>query len=89
LAPVEVFFLPIPIYPPPTIHESYRTGLSQEKILKIGEFKRLLNKYPHYHENPDGIIRLAIYNSINGDHTLLDDKLQQLRTIDRRLNGWP
>ncbi len=72
----------------PTMEESYGTSLSQEKILKIGEFKRLLNKYHHYHENPDGIIKLAIYNSIIGDDTLLDGKLEQLRTIDRRLNGW-
>ena len=42
----------------------------------------LLNKYPQYHTNPDDISRLAIYNSINGDNTLLDNKLEQLRTID-------
>ena len=42
----------------------------------------LVYKYPQYHTNPDAIIRLAIYNSINGDNTLLDDKLEQLRTID-------
>jgi hypothetical protein len=50
--------------------------------LKIEELKRLMSKYPQYHENPDGIIRLAVYNSVNGDNTLLDDKLQQLRSID-------
>jgi hypothetical protein len=32
--------------------------------------------------NPDGVIRLAIYNSTNGDDTLLNSKLDQLRTID-------
>jgi hypothetical protein len=82
--------LPIPIYRPPhTIHDqSYRTGLSQEAILKIEELKRLVNKYPQYCTNPDSIIRLAIYNAINADNTLLDNKLEQLRTIDRRLNGW-
>ena len=62
--------------------QRYVTGLSQETIQKIQELKRLMNKYPQYHTNPDGIIRLAIYNSINGDNTLLDDKLEQLRTID-------
>jgi hypothetical protein len=41
-----------------------------------------MSKRPQYHENPDGIIRLAVYNSVNGDNTLLDDKLEQLRTID-------
>jgi hypothetical protein len=34
-----------------------------------------MNKYHRYHTNPDGIIRLAIYNSINGDNTLLDDQI--------------
>jgi len=43
------------------------------------ELKALMNKYPRYHTNPDGIVRLAVYNSINGDNTLLDDKLEQLR----------
>jgi hypothetical protein len=60
-------------------------GLSQDAIQKIQELKALMNKYPRYHANPDGIIRLAIYNSINGDYTLLDDKLEQLRTIDSKI----
>ena len=73
-----------PIYrPTPSMDDqSYGTGLSQGAIQKIQEFKVLINKYPQYHTNPDAIIRLAIYNSINGDNTLLDDKLEQLRTID-------
>ncbi len=62
--------------------QRYGTGLCQDTIVKIGELKRLMNKYPRYHTNPDGIIRLAVYNSIKGDNTLLDDKLEQLRTID-------
>ena len=62
--------------------QRYGTGLSQETIQKIEQLKRLVYKYPQYHTNPDGIIRLAIYNSINGDDTLLDDKLEQLRNID-------
>jgi hypothetical protein len=73
-----------PIYPPRQIIDdrSYATILPQSAIQKIQEFKALMNKYPKYHNNPDGIIRWAIYNSINGDNTLLDDKLEQLRTID-------
>lgn len=47
-----------------------------------------MNKYPQYHTNPDGIIKFAMYNSINGDDMLLDDKLEQLRSMDRRLNDW-
>ena len=73
-----------PIYPPRQMMDDqrYRTGLSQEKILKVEELKRLVNKYPQYCTNPDSIIRLAIYNSINHDDTLLDNKLDQLRTLD-------
>ncbi|HXX99123.1 MAG TPA: hypothetical protein VEL11_18695 [Candidatus Bathyarchaeia archaeon] len=69
--------VPIPIYrPPPTIHDqSHETGLSHAAVQKIQEFKVLMNKYPLYHTNPDGIIRLAIYNSINGDDALPDNKL--------------
>jgi hypothetical protein len=63
----------------------YGTGLSPGAIQKIQELKALMNKYPRYHTNPDGIIRLAIYNSINGDYTLLDDKLEQLRTLDSKI----
>ncbi len=65
----------------------YGTGLSQDTIVKIHDLNRLMNKYPKYHMNPDGIIQWAIHSSINGDNTFLDDKLEQLRTIDRRLHG--
>jgi hypothetical protein len=40
-----------------------------------------MNKYPQQHI-PDGIIRLAIFNSINGDNMLLDQMLEQLHGID-------
>jgi hypothetical protein len=67
---------------------SYGTTLSQDTIAKIEEINRLMNKYPEYHVNPDGIIQWAIHSCLNGDNTFLDDKLKQLRTIDRRLHGW-
>ena len=77
-------YSPSPIYPPwhVTDDQINQISLFQEKILKIEEFKRLTNKYPKYHTNPDDIIRLTIYNSINGDDTLLDNKLEQLHKID-------
>jgi hypothetical protein len=37
--------------------------------------------------NPGGIIQWAIHSTKNGDNKFLDDKLQQLRNMDRRLNG--
>ena len=87
-------YSPGPIYPPwQTIdHQSYATSLSDVTTtkLKIEEFKRLVYKYSQYHNNdPDEIVRLVVYNCVNGDSTLLDNKLEQLRTIDRRLRGWP
>ena len=66
--------------------QTYGTGLSWGTVQKIQELKGLMNKYSAYHTNPDDIIRLAIYNSINRDDTLLDDKLEQLRTIDSLAN---
>jgi hypothetical protein len=70
-------------HPPPIMEDQkYVAGLSPGAIQKIQELKALMNKYPRYHTNPHGIIRLAVYNSVNGDNTLLDDKLEQLRTID-------
>jgi len=71
----------------PRMDEKYGTGLSQDKIIKIEELRRLMNKHPQYHPNPDAIIRLAIFNSINHDNTLLDGKLEQLRIIDSRQRG--
>jgi hypothetical protein len=73
-----------PLYRPMPTMNDQRCGasLSQGAVQKIQELKRLMNRYPQYHTDPDGIIRLAIYNSINGDNNLLDDKLEQLRTID-------
>jgi hypothetical protein len=67
----------------PTMNDaSYRTGLTQNNIVKIQELKRLAYKYPHYCAIPDEAIKFAIYNSIIGDNTLLDQMLEQLRTID-------
>jgi len=68
--------------------QRYGIGSTHDKILKIQELKGLVNKHPQYCTDPDGIIKLAIYNSINGDETLLYGKLEQLRTIDSRLNRW-
>ena len=73
------------IYPP--LHtmndQGNGPGLSQGTILKIEQLRRLLNKYPQYQNNdPDEIVRLVIFYCINGDNTLLDDKLEQLRSID-------
>jgi hypothetical protein len=64
-------------------------------------YRSAMNKYPQYHTNPDDIIGLTIYNSINGrslvhhaavdaklynsidgDDTLLDELEQSRRTID-------
>jgi hypothetical protein len=73
---------PILRTPPSRMDEKYGTGLSQDNIVKIEELKRLMNKHPQYHPNPEGIIRLLIFNSINGDNTPLDQKLEQLRFID-------
>ncbi|MGC1930032.1 MAG: hypothetical protein WA667_13730 [Candidatus Nitrosopolaris sp.] len=71
--------------------QSYATSLSDTTTtkLKIEELKRLVYKYSQYHNNdPDEIVRLVVYYCINGDNTLLDNKLEQLRAIERRLNGW-
>ncbi|MGA9153284.1 MAG: hypothetical protein WBZ36_22120, partial [Candidatus Nitrosopolaris sp.] len=75
--------------PLPTMDDqSFGTGLSQETTLKIEELKRLVYKYRQYQNNdPDEIVRWAVYWCINGDNTLLIDKLEQLRKIDSRLNG--
>ena len=62
--------------------QSSGTGLSWGTVQKIQELKGLMNKYSSYNTNPDDVIRLAIFNSINRDDTLLDDKLEQLRSLD-------
>jgi hypothetical protein len=59
-----------------------QSSLSQGNTLKIHELKRLMNKYQLYHTNPNGIIKWAIYCSINGDNKPLDEKLEQLRRRD-------
>jgi hypothetical protein len=58
--------------------QSFGTGLSETTTtkLKIEELKRLVYKYSQYQNNdPEEIVKLAVYNCINGDNTLLDDKL--------------
>jgi hypothetical protein len=69
--------------------QKYATSLTPETTHKINELKRLVYKYRQYqNSDPDEIVRLVVYNCINGDDTLLDNKLEQLRTIESRLNGW-
>jgi hypothetical protein len=76
-----------PMYPSRQImDESYGTSLPQSAIQKIQELQRLVKKYPQY--CPDHLLQWIIISCVNGDNQLLDDKLEQLRTIDRRLNGW-
>jgi hypothetical protein len=77
-----------PMYRPMPIAggQSYGTGLSQHAMHKIQEVKVLLKKFPQYHSNPGDIIRLAIFNSIHADDTLLDDMLEQLRSLDSLAN---
>jgi hypothetical protein len=50
---------------PATHDQSYGTGLSQDTIVKIEEVKRLMDKYPKHHGNPDGIIQWAIHSCLS------------------------
>jgi len=65
-----------------TTDDEETTTLSQETILKIQELKRLIYRYSQYHRNPGAVINCIIYYCNDGDNTLLDEKLDQLRTID-------
>jgi hypothetical protein len=68
----------------PTIDEQrYGSGLPQDAIQKIQELKRLLNKYPQYHDNgPDEILRWVVHGAINSNNKFLDEMLEQLPSID-------
>jgi hypothetical protein len=63
---------------------------TQETVLKIQELKRLLYRQPIF-SNPDAIIKCVTHFAINGDNTLLDEKLEQLRTFDSTMGtmGYP
>jgi hypothetical protein len=64
-----------------TTDDEETATLSRETILKIQELKRLVYSYPIY-SNPDGVIKCVTHFAINGDNTLLDDKLEELRNLD-------
>jgi len=65
-----------------TTDEEETTTLSRETILKIQELKRLLYRYSQYHRNPGAVVNCIVYYCNNGDNSLLDEKLEQLRSID-------
>jgi hypothetical protein len=65
-----------------TLDNEETTYLSQETRLKIAELKRLVYRYSRYHHNPGAVINCIVYYCNNGDNTLLDEKLEQLRTFD-------
>jgi hypothetical protein len=77
-------YSPSAIYRLPSVHDqSFGTGLSQEMIQKIDELKRLVYEYRQYQNNdPEEIVRWAINGARNGDNRFLNEKLEQLRTID-------
>jgi hypothetical protein len=39
-------------------------------------------KYPHYFPNPDAYLKSIIYFCNDGNNSFLDEKLEELRTID-------
>jgi hypothetical protein len=80
-------------YPPDQISKSQpmsttnnKGTLSQETLLKIQELKRLLNQYAQY-QNPDAFVKCATYYSSNGDNTILDEMLLNLRMISNIKSG--
>jgi hypothetical protein len=77
-------YSPSPMYLPRHITDD----LKYSEETKLKELKRLVYKYPQYCPNAGEIITWVSYSSANGDNRILDEKLEQLRTIDRRLNGW-
>jgi hypothetical protein len=70
-----------------TMDDEETATQSQETTQKIQELRRLVYRYVHYYRNPDAIIKCATYWSINGDNTILDEKLEQLRSIDAISNA--
>ena len=64
-----------------TTDDEKTTTLSHETILKIEELKRLIYRYYQYHRNPGAVVSCIVYYCNNGDNTLLDEKLEQLRSI--------
>ena len=72
-----------PIYPARQIldYQSYGTSLPEGAIQKIQELQRLVKKYPQY--CPDGLLQWIIISCNNGDNQLLEEKLEQLCTINR------
>jgi acetyl-CoA carboxylase beta subunit len=65
----------------PDDEEKTTTTLSHETRLKIAELKRLVYRHRIF-SNPDVVIKCVTHFAINGDNTLLDEKLEQLRTLD-------
>ena len=65
-----------------TTDDEEKTTVSQETTLKIEELKRLMYRYYQYHHNPVAVVNCTVYYCNNGDNTLLNEKLEQLRSID-------
>ena len=68
--------------PVSTSEDDQTTTLSQETRLKTAELKRLICRYSQYHRNPGAVVNCIVYYCNNGDNTLLEEKLEQLRTFD-------
>ena len=68
-----------------TTEDEQTTTLSHETIQKIEELERLIYRYSRYHHFPAAVINCITYYCNNGDNTLLDEKLEQLRTFDRTM----
>ena len=56
-------------------------SLSQQTQPKIRELRKLMHRYPIF-PNPDMVIQCITHFSMNGDNSVLDEKLEQLRWLD-------
>jgi len=68
-----------------TTDDEQTTTLTQETTLKIQELKKLVYRYPQYHRYPAAVISCVIHFCNNGDNTLLEEKLEELRTFHRAM----
>jgi hypothetical protein len=59
---------------------NHQGPISQETLLKIQEVKKLVNQYPQ-DSGADAFVKCATFYSSNGDNTILDEMLQNLRMI--------
>lgn len=75
------------IHNPASDDDEEEETISEDTKLKMFELRMLLHKYPQFHPDPIELTNNIVNSYLEGDYKPLDEKLEQLRSIESLAKG--